>query len=195
MLKINLLVSVYFLLFYFSSIAQPTDSFNSKDVATITGLIFENEMEYLVGDSSYSDVIQLINLCDKAQAMQFRLLINKAPDDSTILIFKDIQKGSDLSDPGWLLDYNVIKGPIEKNGASQDEIFVVLYNLNYNNGLLPGDYKNLFIVNYTLPGIPDLAKDIESSIKISHAEASSFEGNAVDIKPTRDVFKIYIKRI
>lgn len=194
MLKFNLMMSVYFILFYFSSIAQPTDSLNSKDVATITGLLFEKEMEYLVGDSSYTDVIQLINLCDKAQAMQFRLLINKAPDDSTILIFKDIQKGSDLSDSGWLLDYNVIKGPIAKNGASQDEIFVVLYNLNYNSGLMPGDYKNLFIVNYALPGIPDLLKDIKSSIKISHAEASTFEGNAVDIKPTRDEFILNVKR-
>ena len=194
MLKFNLMVSVYFILFYFSTIAQPTDSLISKGFATINGLIFEKETEYLVGDSSYTDVIQLINLCDKAQAMQFRLLINKAPDDSTILIFKDIQKGSDLSDPGWLLDYNVIKGPIAKNGASQDEIFVVLYNLNYNSGLFPGDYKNLFIVNYALPGLSDLQKDIKSSIKISHAEASTFEGNAVDIKPTRDEFILNVKR-
>lgn len=193
MLKFNLMMSFYFILFYFSSIAQPTDSLNSTDVVTISGLIFEKEIEYLVGDSSYTDVIQLINLCDKAQAMQFRLLINKAPDDSTILIFKDIQKGSDLSDPSWLLDYNVIKGPSAKNGASQDEIFVVLYNLNYNSGLMPGDYNNLFNVNYALPGIIDLEKDIKSSIKISHAEASTFEGNAVDIKPTRNELKIYLK--
>ncbi|HEY6625608.1 MAG TPA: hypothetical protein VIZ21_01520 [Ignavibacteriaceae bacterium] len=193
MLKFNLMMSFYFILFYFSSIAQPTDSLNSTDVVTISGLIFEKEIEYLVGDSSYTDVIQLVNLCDKAQAMQFRLLINKAPDDSTILIFKDIQKGSDLSDPSWLLDYNVIKGPSAKNGASQDEIFVVLYNLNYNSGLMPGDYNNLFNVNYALPGIIDLEKDIKSSIKISHAEASTFEGNAIDIKPTRNELKIYLK--
>jgi len=193
MLKFNLMMSFYFILFYFSSIAQQTDSLNSTDVVTISGLIFEKQMEYLVGDSSYTDVIQLVNLCDKAQAMQFRLLINKAPDDSTILIFKDIQKGSDLSDPSWLLDYNVIKGPSAKNGASQDEIFVVLYNLNYNSGLMPGDYKNLFNVNYALTGISDLEKDIKSSIKISHAEASTFEGNAIDIKPTRNELKIYLK--
>jgi len=193
MLKFNLMMSFYCILFYFSSIAQPTDSLNSTDVVTISGLIFEKQMEYLVGDSSYTDVIQLVNLCDKAQAMQFRLLINKAPDDSTILIFKDIQKGSDLSDPSWLLDYNVIKGPSAKNGASQDEIFVVLYNLNYNGGLIPGDYKSLFNVNYALPGIIDLEKDIKSSMKISHAEASTFEGNAIDIKPTRNELKIYLK--
>ena len=195
MLKFNFITIVYIVIFNLSSLAQSIDSLNSAEVSTNSGLIFEKEIDYRLADSSYTDIIQFLNLCYKAQSMQFRLLINKAHDDSTILIFKDIQKGSDLSDPSWLLDYNVIKGPIVKNGASQDEIFVVLYNLNYNSGLLPGDYKNLFIVNYALPGIPDLEKDIKSSIKISHAEASTFEGNAVDIKPTHDEFKVYIKRI
>lgn len=194
MSKFNFLMSVYFMLFYFSSIAQPTDSLNSADIATISGLMFEKESDYRLADSSYTEVIQLTDLCDKTQAMQFRLLINKAPDDSTILIFKDIQKGSDLSDPSWLLDYNVIKGPITKNGASQDEIYIVLYNLNFNGGLSPGDYKNLFTVNYGIPDLPHSQKDIKSSIKISHAEASTFEGNAVDIKPTRDEFKIFVKK-
>ncbi len=157
------------------------------------GLIFEKEIEYRLEDSSYTDVIQLLNLCDKAQAMQFRLLINKAPDDSTILIFKDIQKGSDLSDPSWLLDFNVMKGPVTQNGASQDEIYVVLYNLNQNGGLLPGDYKNLFTVNYRLTNLTGTQGDIKSSMKISHAEASTFQGDAIDIKPSRDEFKILVK--
>jgi hypothetical protein len=195
MLKFNLIAIVYIILFQFSSIAQSTDSSNSTEVATIYGLIFEKEIDYRLEDSSYTDVIQLLNLGNKAQAMQFRLLINKAPDDSTILIFKDIQKGSDLSDPSWLLDYNVIKGPIAQNGASQDEIFIVLYNLNQNGGLLPGDYNNLITVNYRITHLPDLQNDIKSSMKISHAEASTFEGIAIDIKPTRDELKIYVKRM
>jgi len=181
------------MLFHFFGIAQSTRSSNSLEVDRNYGLIFEKEIEYRLEDSSYTDVIQLLNLGDKAQAMQFRLLINKAPGDSTILIFTDIQKDSDLSDPSWLLDYNVIKGPIAQNGASQDEIYVLLYNLNQNGGLLPGDYYNLFTVNYRINKLPDLHKDIKSSIIISHAKDSTFEGIAIDIKPIKNELKIYVK--
>jgi len=194
MLKFTFIATVYIILFHFSIIAQSTDTINSKKVVTNYGLIFEKELDYRLEDSSHTDILQLLNLCDKAQAIQFRLLINKSPDDSTILIFKDIKKGSDLSDPSWLLDFNVIKGPVGKNEASQDEIYVVLYNMNQNGGLLPGDYKNLITVNYKIARIPNLKNDIKSSLKISHAEASTFEGVAIDIKPSRDELKIYVKR-
>jgi len=194
MLKFNLGAIIYIILFQFSSIAQSSDSSNSTGVATNRGLIFEKEIEYRLKDSSYTEVIQLLNLGNKAQAIQFRLLINKVTDDSTILIFKDIQKGADLSDPSWLLDYNVIKGTIAKNGASKDEIYIVIYNLNQNGGLLPGDYKNLITVNYRLTDLPGLQNDIKSTMKIKHAEASTFEGVAIDIKPTNDELKIYVKR-
>ena len=193
MLNFNLVVIVYIILFNFSSIAQTNHLFNSAEVETNRGLIFEKELEYRLEDSSYTDVIQLLSLSDRAQAVQFRLLINKADDDSTILIFKDIQKGSDLSDPSWLLDYNIIKGPITPNGASQDEIYIVLYNLNQNGGLLSGDHSNLINVNYEVADLPDLKNNIKSSMKISHAEASTFEGLSIDITPTRDEFKIYAK--
>jgi len=186
MLNFKPVVIVYIILFNFSSIAQEID--------TNRELIFEKKLEYRLEDSSYTDVIKLLNLDNKIQALQFRVLINKAPDDSAILIFKDIQKGADLSDPGWLLDYNVVKGPVAKNGASQDEIFVVLYNLNQNGGLLPGDYSDLINVNYEVAALPDIQNNIKSSIKISHAEASTFEGNSIDITPTLDEFKIYGKR-
>lgn len=193
MLKINLIAIAYTLLFYFSGIAQSTESLNSTKAETNYGLIFEKEFEYRLEDSSYTDIIQLLNLNGKVQAMQFRLLINNAPDDRTILIFEDIKKGFDLSDPGWLLDYNVIKGSIGQNGASQDEIYVVLYNLNQNGGLLPGNYYNLFTINYRLTNMPGVQKDIKSSLKISHAEASTFQGMAVDIKSSRDEIKILVK--
>jgi len=186
MLNFKPVVIVYIILFNFSSVAQEID--------TKHGLIFEKELDYKLEDSSYTDVIQLLNLGDKAQAIQFRVLINKAPDDSTILIFKNIQKGADLSDPSWLLDFNVIKGPVTPNGASQDEIFVVLYNLNQNGGLLPGDYSDLINVNYEVTALPDVQNNIKSSIKISHAEASTFDGNSIDVAPTLDEFKIYGKR-
>jgi len=192
MLKINLIAIVYILIIHVSSVAQSNDS-SKSEISTNYGLMFEKEIEYRIADSSYTDVIQLLNLCDKAQALQFRILINKAPDDSSILIFKDIQKGSDLSDPSWLLDFNVMKGPVTQNGASQDEIYIVLYNLNQNGGLLPGDYNNLFKVNYRLTELTDSQNKIKSSIKISHAEASTFQGDAIDIKPSRDEFKILLK--
>jgi hypothetical protein len=194
MLKFNFITIVYIMLFQFPSIAQSNVNSNSKEVATNYGLIFEKEIEYRLEDSSYTDVIQLLNLRDKSQVIQFKILINKAPDDNTILILKNIQKGSDLSDPGWLLDYNIIKGPIAKNGASQDEIFVVLYNQNPNGGILPGNYNNLINVNYKITGLPGLRNDIKSSMKISHAEASTFQGVAINITPSRDEFKIYVKR-
>ncbi len=194
MLKFNVVVIVYIILFNFTTIAQTNNLFYSAKVDTNRGLIFKEELEYRLEDSSFTDVIQLLSLGGRAQALQFRLLINKAPDDSTILIFQDIQKGSDLSDPSWLLDYNLLKGPIAPNGASQDEIYIVLYSLNQNGGLLPGDHSDLFKVIYEVAGLPDLQNNIKSSMKISHAEASTFEGLPIGITPTRDEFKIYAKR-
>jgi len=194
MLKFSFILIIYIILFHLPSMAQSTDSLNSKEVATNYGLIFEKEVENKLQDSSYTDVIQLLNLGDKAQALQFRILVNKAPDDNTIVIFEDIQKGSDLNDPSWLLDFNIIKGEIEENGASLDEIYVVLYNQNLNGGLLPADYYNLFTIIYRLAAVPVLQNDIKSSIRISNAEASTSKGVAIDITPSRDEFKIYVKK-
>lgn len=193
MLKFFLIVFVYIVLFTLPSLAQSTESIFSTKSGTNSGLIFEKETDNRLDDSSYTEVIQLLNLTNKAQAMQFRILVNKAADDSTILIFKDLQKGSDLKDLSWQLSYNLKKGSVYKNGASKDEIYVVLYNVNQNSGLLPGDYKNLFTVTYQVPEIPELKKKIKSSLKISNVQASTFDGFAIDIKPTRDEFKIFIE--
>ena len=57
-------------------------------------------------------MMQLIGLPAKLQAMQFRLLFNKEADDHTILTFQSIQKGDDISDPSWVLTYNVFRGPL-----------------------------------------------------------------------------------
>lgn len=186
-----LIIIVYSLLFDFTSFAQNTFLSETK---TKSGLVFEKDFEYRLEDSLYTDVIQLLSLEDRVQAIQFRILINKAVDDSTILIFQDIQKGPDLSDPNWLFEYNVSNGPIAPNGASQDEIYVVLYNSsNMKGGLLPGDHNNLIYVNYIVADLPDLKNSIKSSMKISHAGASTFEGIKIDITPTHDEFKIYTK--
>jgi len=174
-------------------IGQTIDPSVSSILSGDRGLIFEKVNVDRLSDSSYMDIIKLLNLSKKTQAIQFRLSFNNASDDSTILIFEDLEKGSDLSDPSWLLDYNVIKGQTLKNGASKDEVFVVLYNLNQDGGLLPGDYSHFITVKYRVADASILKSDLKSSIKISNVEASTSEGFAVDIKPSRDEFKILVK--
>ena len=115
-------------------ITYPTDE---------SGLIFANEVRYASEDSSYTDFIQLQNLNGVAQALQFRIQLNKVEDDSTILIFQNLEKGSDISSQNWVVNFNIIKGNVLPNGASKDEVLVLLYSLNQNGGLQPGDYYNL----------------------------------------------------
>ena len=174
-------------------IGQTIDPSVSSILSGDRGLIFEKVTVDRLSDSSYTDIIQLLKLSEKTQAIQFRLSFNNASDDSTILFFEDLEKGSDLSDPGWLLDFNVIKGQVLINGASKDEVFVVLYNLNQDGGLLPGDYSHFITVKYRVADASILKSDLKSSIKIINAEASTSEGFAVDIKPSRDEFKILIE--
>ena len=173
----------------------PSNVLSSANILTEFGLIFEKEFKYRLKNNSYTDVMQLINLNDKAQAFQFRLLTNKVDSDSTILIFENLQKGTNVSDTSWVLDYNVIKGPILPNGASKDEIYVLLYNLNQNGGLDPGNYLDLLRVTYRVADIPDLQDSVKSSIRIAYASASTSQGFPIDITPSRDEFKVIVKGI
>jgi hypothetical protein len=141
---------------------------------------------YRLEDDSYTDIMQLKDLTHKAQALQFRLLVNKALDDNVILTFQNIQKGADIIDPSWVLNYNVFRGPLTGNGASVDEILVLLYNLNQNGGLDPGDYNELLKVKYRVANLPALQDSIKSSFLISNAEASTYQGFPIDITPSRD---------
>ena len=184
---------IYIILFCIPNFAQVDNNSSSKKKSD-KGLIFKNESENRLADSSYTETIQLLNLTGKAQALQFRILINKASDDETVLIFEDIQKGSDIEDPAWLLDFNVIKGTTKPNGASQDEIFVLIYNSNQDGGLSPGSYSELFKLKYRVIPIQQTNKAMKSSIKITNAEASTFDGFPIDIKPSRDILKIYLNK-
>ncbi|AFH48751.1 5'-Nucleotidase domain protein [Ignavibacterium album JCM 16511] len=150
------------------------------------GLVFQQDTVYRLEDFSYTDVMQLKGLSAQAQALQFRLKVNQAINDQTILSFQSIQKGNDISDPSWVLNYNVIRGPITPNGASQDEILVLLYNLNQNNGLPPGNYNDLFRVNYRVADLPPLIDSIKSSFLITDALASTYQGFPIDITPSRN---------
>ncbi len=165
----------------------------SENFSTIYGLIFEKEFEYRFEEESYTDIIQLKSLSNKAQAIQFRLLVNKAEDDSTFLIFEGIEKGSDISDESWVLNYNLVRGPLLANGASKDELYVLIYNVHQDNGLLPGDYDNLIKVHYKIAALPDLQDSVKTSIKIAHTLASTYQGIPIDITPSRDEFVIKVK--
>ncbi|MDZ7624249.1 MAG: dockerin type I repeat-containing protein [Ignavibacteriaceae bacterium] len=57
-------------------------------------------------------------------------------------------------------------------------------------GLLPGDYNELFRINYRVADLPALQDSVKSSIKITHVEASTFEGLPINITPSRDYFTI-----
>jgi len=174
-----------------SSVPEPL----SGNLVTCSGLIFEKEFQYRLKDSSYTDIMQLIGLSDIAQAIQFRIQVNKTEDDSTILIFESIEKGSDISNQNWIINYNVIKGTILPNGASKDEVLVLLYNLNQNGGLQPGDYNELLKVNYIVADLPVLQDSVKSSMRITHAQASTAQGQPIDITPSRDEFKVIIKGV
>ncbi len=171
----------------------------SPDVVSLTGnavsvfgLVFTEEERKVKEDSSYTDVIQLKSLTATAQAIQFRLLVNKAVDDNTILTFQSIEKGSDVSSPNWSLQYQVFRGPLTSNGASVDSVYVLLYNLQQNSGLTAGDYDSLLKVNYRVADLPALQDSAKSSFKIAFAQASTFQGNPISITPSRDEFRVKV---
>ncbi len=189
--KITLIISGLILLFFTGGMAQDGMKSSLKNHQTNGGLKFESESVNRSANGTYTEIIQLFNLTGKAQAIQFRILINKASDDYDALIFKDIEKGSDLKDPGWLLNFNVIKDSSKNSNA--EEVFVLLYNSNQNSGLQPGDYFDLVKVNYKTINLPDTKSIKKSSMKIVKAEASTFDGFPLLIQSTKDEIKINIE--
>jgi hypothetical protein len=129
-------------------------------------------------------------LTDSIHALQFRLQVNKELNDDIILTFQNIQKGTDVSDSTWVLVYNIDRGPITPNGASVDEVFVLLYNLNQGVSLAPGSYNNLFKVNYRVADLPPLQDSLKSTFKITHAEGSTYNGFPIDVTPSQDLLTV-----
>jgi hypothetical protein len=122
------------------------------------------------------------------------LLTNQVTGDDVILTFQNIVKGSDVSDPGWILDYNVIRGPIGPNGASQDEILVLLYNIEEGVSLPGGaDYTDLLTVNYRAADLPALVDFSKSSILITNEEASSFDGYPIPITSSDPELQVIVQ--
>ncbi len=155
------------------------------------GLIFAEDTLFRKEDSTYTDVIQLKALNATAHAIQFRLLVNKTSDDNTILTFLNIEKGADVSASNWSLQYEVFRGPLQANGASVDSIYVLLYDLNQNGGLVAADYDSLLKVRYRVADLPALVDTSKSSLRISNAEASTFQGFPINITPSRDELSIF----
>lgn len=169
---------------------SPNDVSLTGNGVAVFGLIFANDTVYNLEDSSYTEIMQLKSLSAKAQALQFRLLVNKSAGDNIFLTFQNIEKGTDVSDPSWVLQYNVFRGPLTSNGASVDSIYVLLYNLNQNGGLDPGDYNNLFKVKYRVADLPALVDTARSTFKITNTEASTYQGFPIDITPSRNTLTV-----
>ncbi len=165
---------------------------NGNGIATF-GLVFASDTLYLQEDSVYTETMQLKSLTATAQAIQFRLLFNKDVDDQTVLTFINIEKGTDVAGSNWSLHYNVFRGPLTSNGASVDSVYVLLYDLNQGGGLAPGDYNDLFRVKYRVADLPALQDSVKSSIRITEAVGSTFQGFPINITPSLDELTIYVK--
>jgi hypothetical protein len=161
------------------------------------GLIFDSDTVYQLEDDSYTEIIQLKDVTpgEIIKAIQFRLYTNQASNDNTILTFQSITKGSNVVDPSWILETNVVRGPINSNGASEDLIYVLLYNINQGPGwaLGSGDWNDMFHVTYRIADLPALTDSVKSSIQIANEEASSFEGFPIDITGSRDDLTVIAK--
>ena len=156
------------------------------------GLVFAADTLYLQEDSVYTETMQLKSLSATATALQFRLLVNKAPDDETVLTFIDLEKGTDIAGDNWALQYNVFRGPLTSNGASVDSIYVVLYDLT-QVGLAAGDYNDLFRFKFRVADLPALTDSVKSSFRIAEAQASTFQGFPIDITPSLDELTIFVE--
>ena len=172
-------------------------SLSGYAVATdISGLVFQTDTVYQQENNSYTQTLQLKDLnplSGKLQAIQFRLAVNKIADDNTILTFQNIQKGGDISDDNWVLDYNVYRGPITGNGASVDSVLVLLYNLDQDGGLDPSqDYNDLFTVKYRIANLPPLMDTLKSSIAITYTKATAHNGYQIDITPSQNELAVMV---
>ena len=165
----------------------------TASVVNVAGLIFSQDTVYNYEDDSYTESMQLVALNGNLHALQFRLLTNLSVDDNTILTFQSIVKGASISNPNWILETNVARGPITANGASKDTIYVLLYNIVQGSALPPGDYNSMFNVTYRVARLQPLQNNIKSSIRIFGAEGSTFEGNPINITPSRPELVVIAK--
>jgi hypothetical protein len=162
--------------------------------ATLSGFIFKNVQQTRREEDTYTDTLTLRNLNQTngpIQALQFKLIVNAATSEDTVLRFNNITKGSDVSGSNWLLEYNVERGA-QTIGASVDTIYGLLYNINQTGGLSNLNYFDLLRVNYQVVDLPATKDSAESIIKISNAFASNAAGLSIPITPLPDSLKINV---
>jgi len=161
---------------------------------TVSGLVFEQDTAFV--SENTTDItanMQLLGTVPGTElhALQFRLLTNMATDDNTILTYQSIAKnGSIASDPNWILETNVVRGPINANGASDDTIYVLLYNIG--TGVLIGDKPNLFLVKYKTAKLAPPTIVDKSSFTIFGAEGSTIDGNPINIASSRPELTVIV---
>jgi len=161
------------------------------------GLVFEQDTAFVYENTSdIEEKIQLLDMIPGTvlHALQFRLLTN-LPDsgDATILTYQGIAKGSDIaSDLNWILETNVVRGPINANGASRDTIYVLLYNINNTGDLTAPNYNDLLRVTYRSAVLPPLTPSQKSSVNILYAKGSTLAGNEIVITPSDPTLEVIV---
>lgn len=160
------------------------------------GLIFDSVSVHVADNAFYSNYLHLLDLQGGSlHALQFRLLTNLSAGDDLILTFQSIQKNhSTIAGSNWVLETNLKRGTIQANGASKDTIYVLLYNLTGTGDLGPGNYTNLFKVNYKVAKLLPASPEKHSTFKIFNAEGSTIEGYPLNVAPSRSVFDVYVHR-
>jgi len=162
---------------------------------TVSGLVFAEDTAFVPENTSnITATMQLLGLPPGVgvHALQFKLQSNMVVDDETILTFQTITKsGSIASNPNWILEKNVVRGPINANGASEDIIYCLLYNIG--TGTLTGDYTNLLQVTYKTAVLPPAIASQKSSFNIIDAEASSIDGNPIGITPSDPTLEVIVE--
>jgi hypothetical protein len=162
---------------------------------TVSGLVFSEDTAFVPENTS--DITATMQLLGNppgvsVHALQFKLQSNMVVDDETILTFQSITKsGSIASNPDWVLETNVVRGTINPNGASEDVIYCLLYNIG--NGGLTGDWTNLMQVTYKTAVLPPLTPSQKSSFNIIDAEGSTVDGNYVDITPSDPTLEVIVE--
>ncbi len=158
----------------------------------VYGLVFDSISVHRYENASYSNNLDLLSTDGDLHALQFRLLTNMETDDDILLTYQSIQKGAAISGSNWILETNVRRGTIHANGASEDTIYVLLYNINNTGDLAMGNYPGLFTVNYKVAKLPPTITEQKSTFRIFNAEGSSIEGNPIAVTPSRDLLTVYV---
>jgi hypothetical protein len=161
---------------------------------TLSGLIFEVDQRTRREEDTYTDKLTLRNLNlanGPIQALQFKLIVNAATSEDTVLRFNNITKGSDVSGANWLLEYNVERGA-STLGASVDTIYALLYNIDQTGGLNLLNYYDVLNVNYQVVDLPSTKDSAMAIIRISNAFGSNAAGLSIPITPLPDSLKINV---